>query len=75
VGLPVGVVRQVLRGDPASGKFAVFHLGEGNVLQAVEAVNSAGEFAAARLWVGARQVLDPERVADLSLTPKQLVGT
>lgn len=75
VGLPIGVVRQVLRGDPASGKFAVFHLGEGNVLQAVEAVNSAGEFAAARLWVGARQVLDPERVADLSLTPKQLVGT
>lgn len=74
VGLPVGVARQVVRGDPASGKFAVFHLAEGHVLQAVEAVNSAAEFAAARLWVGARQVLDPERIADLSLTPKQLVG-
>ncbi|MFN5883680.1 MAG: NAD(P)/FAD-dependent oxidoreductase, partial [Burkholderiales bacterium] len=73
VGLPVAVSEQVVRGDPASGKFAVFHLGEGGVLQAVEAVNSPAEFAAARQWVGARQVLDPARVADTSLTPKQIV--
>ena len=73
VGLPVAVSEQVVRGDPASGKFAVFHLGEGGVLQAVEAVNSPAEFAAARQWVGARQVLDPARVADTTLTPKQIV--
>jgi 3-phenylpropionate/trans-cinnamate dioxygenase ferredoxin reductase subunit len=73
VGLPVAVSEQVVRGDPASGKFAVFHLGEGGVLQAVEAVNSPAEFAAARQWVGARQVLDPARVADTTLTPKQMV--
>jgi len=74
VGLPVAVAQQVVRGDPASGKFAVFHLGEGGVLQAVEAVNSAAEFAAARQWVGARQVLDPARVADTTLTPKQIIA-
>ena len=74
VGLPIGVEQQVVRGDPATGRFAVFHLGAGGVLQALEAVNSAGEFAAARVWVGARQVLDPARITDLSLTPKQLVA-
>jgi 3-phenylpropionate/trans-cinnamate dioxygenase ferredoxin reductase subunit len=74
VGLPVAVEQQVIRGDPASGRFAVFHLAAGGVLQAVEAVNATAEFAAARMWVGARQVLDPARIADLSLTPKQLVA-
>jgi 3-phenylpropionate/trans-cinnamate dioxygenase ferredoxin reductase subunit len=74
VGLPVGVEHQVVRGDPTAGRFAVFHLAAGGVLQALEAVNSPAEFAAARVWVGARQVLDPARIADLSLTPKQLVS-
>jgi 3-phenylpropionate/trans-cinnamate dioxygenase ferredoxin reductase subunit len=74
VGLPIGVDRQVIRGDPASGRFAVFHLDAAGALQALEAVNSPAEFAAARLWVGARQVLDPARIADPTLTPKQLVA-
>ena len=71
-GLPIGVAREVVRGDPASKRFAVFHLDAGNRLQAVEAVNSVAEFAAARQWAAAGQVLDPARVADPAVPVKQI---
>jgi 3-phenylpropionate/trans-cinnamate dioxygenase ferredoxin reductase subunit len=72
-GLPIDVTQQVLRGDLGSGRFAVFHLDQAGCLQAVEAVNASAEFIAARQWVGARQVIDPARAADMSLTIKQIV--
>ncbi len=72
-GLPFDVARQVVRGDPASGSFAVFHLDASGVLQAVEAVNAAPEFVAARQWVAARQVINAGRAADITLTVKQIV--
>lgn len=43
--------RLVLRGDPASRKFAVFHLRDGAVA-AVEAVNAAPEYLMGKKWVG-----------------------
>lgn len=73
VGMPFDVVSQVVRGDPASGRFAVFHLDAGGRLQALEAVNSPGEFAAARQWVSAGQVIDAARAADGALTVRQIV--
>jgi len=73
VGLPRDVASKVVRGDPSAGKFCVFHLDADGVLQALEAVNSPGEFAAARQWVGARQLIDPTRAADTRLTPKQII--
>jgi len=73
VGLPRDVASKVVRGDPSAGKFCVFHLDADGALQALEAVNSPGEFAAARQWVGARQLIDPTRAADTRLTPKQII--
>ncbi len=63
-GLPIGATDAVLRGDPSSGSFAVFHLRD-DVLVCVEAVNAATEFVAGRLLiakgrqVAARQLRDP----------------
>jgi 3-phenylpropionate/trans-cinnamate dioxygenase ferredoxin reductase subunit len=62
---------QVLRGDPASRKFAVFHLREG-VVAAVEAVNAAPEYIIGRKLVGAGARVAPSRLADMSVPTKAL---
>jgi 3-phenylpropionate/trans-cinnamate dioxygenase ferredoxin reductase subunit len=72
-GLSFDVARTVVRGDPATARFAVFHLDADNRLQALEAVNSPAEFAAARQWVSARQIIDPARAADTALPVKQII--
>ena len=54
-GLAFDPAEAVLRGDPASGSFAVFHLGADGRVLAVEAVNAPADFMAGRLLV-ARQV-------------------
>lgn len=71
-GMAFDVERTVVRGDPAAGRFAVFHLGGGDVVQCVEAVNSPQEFVAGRMLVGAARAVDPMRLADISLTMKDL---
>ena len=73
-GLPFDVAQTVVRGDPASGRFVVFHLDAGNRLQAVEAVSSPAEFMAARGWAGAGQIIDPQRAADPAVPVKQIPG-
>ena len=71
-GLSIDVAQQVVRGDPASGRFAVFHLDGTGCLQEVEAVNSVAEFAAARQWAAVGQRLDPARIADTAVPVKQI---
>jgi len=61
----------VLRGDPASRKFAAFHLRDG-VLAAVEAVNSAPDYIAGRRLIAARAVVAPERLADVTVPARSL---
>ena len=61
----------VLRGDPATRKFAAFHLREG-VLAAVEAVNSAPDYIAGRRLIAARAVVAPERLADVTVPARSL---
>ena len=56
----------VLRGDPASRKFAAFHLRDG-IVAAVEAINSAPEYIAGRRLIAARARVAPERLADPSV--------
>jgi len=56
----------VVRGDPASRKFAVFHLRDG-VVAAVEAVNAAPEYIIGRKLVGMRARIPPARLGDMSL--------
>jgi 3-phenylpropionate/trans-cinnamate dioxygenase ferredoxin reductase subunit len=65
--------RIVLRGNPATRKFAVFHLRQG-VLSAVEAVNAAPEYMIGKKMIadGARPAA--ERLADLSVAMKQMMS-
>ena len=64
--------RLVLRGDPASRKFAVFHLREGKVA-AVEAVNAAPEYIVGRKLIADGTPIAAERLADLSIAMKNIV--
>jgi 3-phenylpropionate/trans-cinnamate dioxygenase ferredoxin reductase subunit len=63
--------RLVLRGDPASRKFAVFHLRDGAVA-AVEAVNAAPEYMIGRKLVAEGKKIAPEVLADISVPMKQM---
>ncbi len=72
-GLPFDVATTVLRGDPATGKFAVFHLKGDGCVQAVEAVNMTPEYMAGRVLIGKRSIIDPGRLADTTIPLKQLL--
>jgi 3-phenylpropionate/trans-cinnamate dioxygenase ferredoxin reductase component len=63
--------RLVLRGDPASRKFAVFHLRDGTVA-AVEAVNAAPEYLVGRKLIADGARVAPERLADTSIPMKSI---
>ena len=62
----------VLRGDPASRKFSLFHL-RGGVLAAVEAINAAPDYMLGRKWIAEGLRPDPVRLADISVPIKQVV--
>ena len=61
----------VLRGDPMTRKFAVFHLRDGAVA-AVEAVNAAPEYLVGRKLIAANAVIPADRLADTVIAMKQL---
>ncbi|HEY5337823.1 MAG TPA: FAD-dependent oxidoreductase [Rhizomicrobium sp.] len=61
----------VTRGDPASRKFAVFHLREGRVA-AVEAVNAAPEYIVGRKLIAEGAKVAPEKLADLTIPMKNI---
>ncbi|HZZ32822.1 MAG TPA: FAD-dependent oxidoreductase [Phenylobacterium sp.] len=63
----------LLRGDPASGKFAVFHL-KGDLVQSVEAINSPPEFMMGKQLIGARRPVDKARLADPSISMKEVAA-
>ncbi|MDB5441329.1 MAG: ferredoxin reductase [Caulobacteraceae bacterium] len=70
-GLPFDVDSLVLRGDPASARFAVFHL-KGDLIQAVEAVNAPPEYMMGRQMIGARRPIDRARLADPAISMKEV---
>jgi len=61
----------VLRGDPESRKFSVFHLRDG-VVAAVEAVNAAPDYIAGRRLIAAHARIAPERLAETAVPIKSL---
>jgi 3-phenylpropionate/trans-cinnamate dioxygenase ferredoxin reductase component len=73
-GLPFDVACSVVRGDPATGRFAVFHLAPDGTLQAVEAVNAATEFMAGKSMIGRRHKVIPDRLRDVSVSMQELAG-
>jgi 3-phenylpropionate/trans-cinnamate dioxygenase ferredoxin reductase subunit len=63
----------VVRGDPASGRFAVFHL-RGDQLQSVEAINAPPEFMMGRQLIGNRKPVDKRKLADPTVSMKEVVA-
>jgi 3-phenylpropionate/trans-cinnamate dioxygenase ferredoxin reductase subunit len=72
-GVPFDADRLVVRGDPATAKFAVFHLKGGRIL-AVEAVNAPPEFMAGRQLIAARREVSTDRLADTSISMKEVAA-
>jgi 3-phenylpropionate/trans-cinnamate dioxygenase ferredoxin reductase subunit len=59
----------VVRGEPSSRKFAVFHLRDGAVA-AVEAVNAAPEYLIGRKLIAANAAVSAEKLADTAIPMK-----
>ena len=62
-GYPFDTDRIVVRGDPATASFAVFHL-KGDRIVSVEAVNAPAEFMGGRLLIGKATPVDAALLAD-----------
>ncbi|MDV2478077.1 ferredoxin reductase [Rhodococcus zopfii] len=71
-----GIVRPgsdiVRRGNPETGRFALFHLRDG-IPVAVESANAAPEFMAGKKWIGAGMPVDPTRLADPGIALRDAV--
>jgi 3-phenylpropionate/trans-cinnamate dioxygenase ferredoxin reductase subunit len=61
----------VLRGNPDSRKFAVFHLRDG-AIAAVEAVNAAPEYLVGKKLIAEGKKIAPERLADTTVPMKTI---
>jgi 3-phenylpropionate/trans-cinnamate dioxygenase ferredoxin reductase subunit len=72
-GLPFDADTQVVRGDVAAAKFAVFHL-KGDLLQAVEAVNAPPEFMAGKQLIAKRTPVSVEKLANPSISMKEVAA-
>jgi 3-phenylpropionate/trans-cinnamate dioxygenase ferredoxin reductase subunit len=70
-GVPFDVDDLVVRGEPSSARFAVFHM-KGDVIQAVEAINSPAEFMGGKLLIGAKRPVSRERLADPAVSMKEV---
>ena len=63
----------VVRGDPASRKFAVFYLRDGHVA-AVDAVNAAPEYMIGRMMIAQKKAADPAQLSDASVPIKSFMA-
>jgi 3-phenylpropionate/trans-cinnamate dioxygenase ferredoxin reductase subunit len=63
----------LVRGDPASAKFAVFHL-KGDLIQSVEAINSPPEFMMGKQLILGRKPISKQRLADPSVSMKEVAA-
>jgi 3-phenylpropionate/trans-cinnamate dioxygenase ferredoxin reductase component len=72
-GYPFDADQVLLRGDPASAKFAIFHL-KGDQVQSVEAINSPPEFMMGKQLILNRKPVDKARLADPSISMKEVAA-
>ncbi|MBX9709034.1 MAG: FAD-dependent oxidoreductase [Caulobacteraceae bacterium] len=68
-GLPAGADHILLRGEPSTGRFAVFHL-KGTRIICVEAVNAPPEFMAGKQLIQKRTPIDLARLSDPEVSMK-----
>jgi 3-phenylpropionate/trans-cinnamate dioxygenase ferredoxin reductase component len=71
-GISTGATQTVLRGDPASKRFAAFHLDSDNRLLGVDAINAPPEFIVAKQVIARHGRLAPETLADMSISMKEI---
>ena len=72
-GTPLDCDQTVVRGDPETARFAVFHLKDGRV-RAVEAVNAPAEFMGGRLLIVGRKLVDVAKLADTGVPMKAVAA-
>lgn len=72
IGLSTGYDQAVLRGDPATRSFSVVHLKQGRVV-ALDCVNATKDYVQGRKLVESGAVIDPARLADVSVPLKEIV--
>jgi len=72
-GLPFDADEVVVRGDPASARFAVFHL-KGDQLQSVEAINAPPEFMMGKQLILSRRPVDKRKLADPAVSMKEVAA-
>jgi 3-phenylpropionate/trans-cinnamate dioxygenase ferredoxin reductase subunit len=63
----------LVRGDPATSKFAVFHL-KGDLVQSVEAINSPPEFMMGKQLILGRKPISKQKLADPSVSMKEVAA-
>ncbi|HKP77846.1 MAG TPA: FAD-dependent oxidoreductase [Phenylobacterium sp.] len=63
----------LVRGDPATAKFAVFHL-KGDQVQSVEAINSPPEFMMGKTLILSRRPVNKAKLADPSISMKEVAA-
>ena len=73
-GLPLDAVRTVVRGEPSTARFAVFHLNGEDQIQAVEAINAPPEFMAGRQLIASRKPVQPSKLSDISISMKEVAA-
>lgn len=71
-GLAFDPAEAVVRGEPESGSFAVFHLAAGHRVLAVEAVNAPADFMAGRILVSKQRQVAPNLLRDAAMPLKDL---
>lgn len=72
-GLAHDADHHIIRGDVASGTFAIFHL-KGPFIQAVEAVNSPAAFLGGRQLIQLKKKVAPEKLSDPEISIKSLIS-
>jgi 3-phenylpropionate/trans-cinnamate dioxygenase ferredoxin reductase subunit len=70
-GLSEGYDSTVVRGDPASGSFALYYFAGGDLL-AVDAINSMRDFMTGKKWLAERKRPDPQLIADVAVDLKTI---
>lgn len=63
----------LVRGDPASAKFAIFHL-KGDQVQSVEAINAPPEFMMGKMLIMNRRPVNKAKLADPSISMKEVAA-
>ena len=72
-GLPSEADRTLVRGDPASGRFAVFHLC-GDRIVCVEAISAPPEFMAGKQLIQRRTPIEVAKLADPAVSMKAVAA-